>query len=191
MESAFAIQGQGFVLLVQESTVVHSIFKLKEKQEKSIELDSHILLGLVGDLADQREFSSELKNKFQFYKFQNRKSMNMNQSANYLRHLLAEAVRKSPVQINSLLAGFDREGAQLFWLDAYGTMQKVPYGAHGYASYFVSSVIANSYKNNLSLEEAIEISRQCVFELRKRMIITQEHFILKIVDQQGIRELTV
>lgn len=95
------------------------------------------------------------------------------------------------MQINSLLAGFDREGAQLFWLDAYGTMQKVPYGAHGYASYFVSSVIANSYKNNLSLEEAIEISRQCVFELRKRMIITQEHFILKIVDQQGIRELTV
>lgn len=64
MESAFAIQGKDFVLLVQESTVMHSIFKLKEKQEKSIALDTHILLGLVGDLADQREFSSELKNKF-------------------------------------------------------------------------------------------------------------------------------
>ena len=30
MESTFAIQGIDFVILVHESTIIHSIFKLKE-----------------------------------------------------------------------------------------------------------------------------------------------------------------
>lgn len=52
MESIFAIQGKDFVILVQESTVMYSIFKLKENQDKTFSLDKHLLLGLTGDLAD-------------------------------------------------------------------------------------------------------------------------------------------
>ena len=47
--------------MVQESSIVHSIFKLKEMQDKFIPLDSNILLGLTGDLADQREFGTIVK----------------------------------------------------------------------------------------------------------------------------------
>ena len=61
MESTFAIQGKDFILMVQESSIVHSIFKLKEMQDKFIPLDSNILLGLTGDLADQREFGTIVK----------------------------------------------------------------------------------------------------------------------------------
>ncbi len=52
MESTFAIQGKDFVLMIQESSVVHSIFKLKDVQEKFLPLDDNILLGLTGDLGD-------------------------------------------------------------------------------------------------------------------------------------------
>jgi 20S proteasome alpha/beta subunit len=57
-------------------------------------------------------------------------------------------------------------------MDYMGTMQKVSYGAHGYASYFVSSIMANSYSNQLTLEQALDIAKQCVFELRKRMMVS-------------------
>ena len=52
MESTFAIQGKDFAILVEETTVMHSIFKLKEQQDKSIALDKHLLISLNGDLAD-------------------------------------------------------------------------------------------------------------------------------------------
>ena len=35
METIFAIKGKDFVLSVQESTVIHSIFKLKDKHDKT------------------------------------------------------------------------------------------------------------------------------------------------------------
>jgi 20S proteasome alpha/beta subunit len=75
-------------------------------------------------------------------------------------------------------------------MDYMGTLQRVSYGAHGYASYFVSSIMANSYTNQLTLEQAIAISQQCVFELRKRMMVAQDHFMIKVVDAQGIRTLS-
>lgn len=65
MESTFAIQGKDFAILVEETTVMHSIFKLKEQQDKSIALDKHLLISLNGDLADQREFSLLLKAELQ------------------------------------------------------------------------------------------------------------------------------
>jgi 20S proteasome alpha/beta subunit len=40
-------------------------------------------------------------------------------------------------------------------MDYMGTLQQVNYGAHGYASYFVSSIMANSYTNELNLEQAV------------------------------------
>ena len=32
---------------------MHSIFKLKEKQNKQIQLTNNVIMGLTGDLADQ------------------------------------------------------------------------------------------------------------------------------------------
>lgn len=191
MESTFAIQGKDFVILVHESTIMHSIFKLKENQDKTISLDKHLLLGLTGDLADQREFGSMVQGHLQYIKFKNKKQLSVDETANFIRNSLAEALRKGPFQVNGLIAGFDSEGPQLYWMDYMGTMQKVSYGAHGYASYFVSSIMANSYCNQLSLEQALDIAKQCVFELRKRMMVAQDSFIVKLVDSEGIKVLTV
>lgn len=72
-----------------------------------------------------------------------------------------------------------------------GTMERVSYGAHGYASYFVSSIMANSYTKDLSLNQALDIAKQCVYELRKRMMVAQDHFMAKLVTPEGIQTLTV
>lgn len=71
-------------------------------------------------------------------------------------------------------------------MDYLGTLQDVEYGAHGYASYFVSSVIGTMYKPNLEVAEAVEILKYCVKELRTRFLISQDNFILKLIDKNGI-----
>lgn len=104
---------------------------------------------------------------------------------------MAYQLRRGAFQVNSLLLGFDEQGPQLYWMDYMGTFAQVPYGAHGYASYFVSSVIANSYHKELLLAEAIAIAKQCVFELRKRLAIPQDHFQIKLLSKEGISILSV
>ena len=193
MESAFAIQGKDFVLMVQETTIINSIFKLKEKQEKFVQLDTSTVLGLTGDLADQREFSSIVKANLQYQKFKNKRSLSGKESANFIRDSLAKSLRSrdGAKQTDCLLGTCDSKGPQLYWIDYLGTMQKVPYAGHGYASYFVSSVIANSYRNDLTIEETIQIGKDCVFELRKRFLASQDHFSVKIVSQKGVQTIEI
>ena len=187
MDSLFAIRGKDFVLVVSETTVVQSIFKLKTKENKTYDLDEKILLALSGETADRTNFAHYIKGNVQFMKFKNTKSLTVKETAEFTRSELAIALRKAPYQVNSLLAGFDElNGPQLYWIDYLGTMQSVEYGAHGYASYIVSSVMSDNYKNDLSLDEAKALAQKCILALQKRFMISQGDFLVKLVDQRGI-----
>jgi 20S proteasome subunit beta 4 len=76
--------------------------------------------------------------------------------------------------------------AQLYWMDYLGTLQRVTRGAHGYAGYFVSSVLDNSYKPEMTKEEGIECCEKCIHELKTRFMIDQTNFRLKVITKTGI-----
>ena len=46
------------------------------------------------------------------------------------------------------MGGYDHieNEAKLYWMDYLGTLQQVTKGAHGYAGYFVNSVLDQHYK---------------------------------------------
>ena len=71
-------------------------------------------------------------------------------------------------------------------MDYLGTLQQVTKGAHGYAAYFVNSVLDNNYTYGMSLEEGIVALKKCIDELRIRFIIKQPAFVVKAVTKDGI-----
>lgn len=77
----------------------------------------------------------------------------------------------------------------MYWLDYLGTLQEVDYGAHGYAAYFVMSILTSMYKEDLSREEAVEIIKHCIHELRTRFMIAQDNFIIKVINKDGVEVL--
>ena len=68
-----------------------------------------------------------------------------------------------------------------------GTLQQVNKGAQGYAGYFVNSVLDNSFKHDMTLDEGIKAAKSCIHELNHRFMINQRNFIGKIVTKDGIR----
>ncbi len=187
MDSLFALKGKDFVLIASETTVMNSIFKLKQNEDKSFDLDSNILLSLSGNIADRNNFGNFIKRNIQFFKFKNTKSLTVSEAAEFARSEYAKALRKSPYQVNSILSGFDKfGGAQMYWMDYLGTLSKVNYAAHGYAAYFVLSVISNFYRPGMDKKEAIEVVKHCIAELRTRFLMSQDNFMIKIVDKTGI-----
>lgn len=69
------------------------------------------------------------------------------------------------------------------------SMAKVSFGAQGYASNFVLSILDREWKPELSPEEGLEIIRKCIHELHTRFLISQPKFVVKVVDHQGIRTI--
>lgn len=101
---------------------------------------------------------------------------------------LATALRKGPYQTNTLLAGYDiKAGPALYFMDAYASYSKVNFGAHGYAANFVLSVFDRDWRPNMNEEEAVDVIKKCIFELHTRFLISQPHFVVKLVDETGIR----
>lgn len=121
--------------------------------------------------------------------FRTSHELSVEATAQFTRTELAQFLRKSPYQVNLLIAGYDtHEGvSKLYWMDYLGTLQQVTKGAHGYAAYFVNSVLDNNFNHNMKLEDGIATLRKCIQELKTRFIINQPTFIAKVVTKEGIR----
>ena len=126
MDSLFALKGHDFVLVAGESTIMQSIFKLKSNFDKSIALDTNILLAMAGQHADREVFGPFIQRNIQYFKFKNGIPLTIEETANFTRTKLAEGLRKQPYQVSSLVVGVDKKGPQIFWLDYMGTMAEVP-----------------------------------------------------------------
>jgi 20S proteasome alpha/beta subunit len=77
---------------------------------------------------------------------------------------------------------------RLFWLDEYGSLQNIPYGAHGHGANFCLSILDQGYRPDLSLEEATKLLRDCFQQLRTRYVINSPRPpCIKCVDANGVR----
>jgi len=76
----------------------------------------------------------------------------------------------------------------LFWLDEYGSLQAIEYGAHGHASNFLLSILDQNYRPDLTRTEALELMKECFRELRSRYVINSpEDPCIKCVDAHGVK----
>ncbi len=79
----------------------------------------------------------------------------------------------------------------LFWLDEYGSLQQIEYGAHGLGSNFILSILDRKYSKNLTQEEGVRLLKDCFEQLRTRYIINcPESPCIKCIDNNGCRIIT-
>lgn len=75
----------------------------------------------------------------------------------------------------------------LFWLDEYGSLQKVDYGIIGMSSNFGLAVLDQGFRENLTRQEAADLIRNCFDQLQTRFLInySPKPPLIKCVDAKG------
>lgn len=90
------------------------------------------------------------------------------------------------------MGGIDEQnGPQLFWIDYLATLTQIPFAAHGYASYFVLSLMDRHYRAGMNVEEGLALLKMCLNELRTRFIVNLPEFSVKIIRPNGIENIVV
>lgn len=115
-------------------------------------------------------------------------------AAAWIRNQLAESLRsRNAYQVNLLLAGFDVPSSSpaLYWVDYLGTSISVPFAAHGYAAHFTLSTLDRFHRPDMSLEEGLDLLRKCINELKMRFIVDLGTFKVRVVDRDGVRDVTL
>ncbi|GLJ04691.1 hypothetical protein SUGI_0001390 [Cryptomeria japonica] len=189
MECVFGLVGDGFSLVVADTSAVQSIVVQKTSEDKIMLLDSHKLMGASGESGDRVQFTEYIQKNVHLYQFRNGIPLTTAAAANFTRGELATALRKNPYSVNLLLAGFDKDvGPSLYYIDYIATLHKVEKAAFGYGAYFILSMMDKYYHKGMSLEDSLELVEKCISEIKSRLVIAPPNFVIKIVDKDGARE---
>ena len=213
MDFLCGIKGDGFVLLCSDTAATQQIITIKHDEDKLVEIDERILMGVSGEPGDRVQFSEYVGANVRLSALRNETRLSTSAVAHYARGELAAALRKRPYSTNLLIAGFDehldgsggnsggkgkekegeekeKEGeASLFWMDYLATMHKMNIAGTGYGSYFVLSMLDRLWRPKLKVEEALEMMEKGVAEVLKRLVVAPPAYVIKIVDKDGIRVL--
>ncbi|KAH7294886.1 hypothetical protein KP509_27G023100 [Ceratopteris richardii] len=191
MECVFGLVGDGFALVVEDTSALQSIIVQKTSEDKIMKLDSHKLLGATGERGDRVQFTEFIQKNVHLYEYRNGIPLSTAAAANFTRNELAQALRKSPYFVNLIMAGFDKDaGPSMYYIDYIATLHKLEKGALGYCSNFILSTMDKYYRKDMSLEESLKLVDMCIKEIRTRLIASPPNFLIKIVDKDGARVLS-
>ncbi|KAH8941097.1 hypothetical protein BDL97_14G020100 [Sphagnum fallax] len=101
METVFGLVGDGFALVVPDTSAVQSILVQKTDDNKIMVLDSHKLMGCTGEKGDKVQFSEFIQKNIALDHFRDGIPLSTAAAANFTRNELAVALHK--VQIVFLL----------------------------------------------------------------------------------------
>jgi 20S proteasome subunit beta 4 len=190
MDCTFAIQGDDFILLANDKSVMRSIMKLQDSDVKTIKLTAHQLLSCVGEHYDRKNFSKLIKCNLELYNYQNGNRLNTEEVASYVRSQLAESIRRNPYQANVLIAGYDNDGPKLYWLDYLGSIVRVAKAAHGYGAYFLYGLMDNYYKKGFNYNDGVDVIKKCIKELKTRFLVNMCEFDVFKITKDGIEDVS-
>jgi 20S proteasome subunit beta 4 len=79
----------------------------------------------------------------------------------------------------------------LYWIDYLAASASLPFAAHGHGAYFCLSLLDRFYQPNCTLEQAKALLRLCIQELKVRFVVNLPEFVVKVIDKQGITEISL
>ncbi|SOV83774.1 proteasome subunit beta type-2, putative [Plasmodium sp. gorilla clade G3] len=183
MDTLIGLRGNNFVVLAADTYSINSIIKLKnDDNTKFYDIHGNKCLLLGGSIGDRLQFGEFIRKNVHLYQYQNNTDMFVKSFAFFTRKNLAYYLRRNPFEVNCLIAGYDKkDGYQLYWCDYLSNMDSVNKGAHGYGAYLVSAILDKYYHENLTVDEALSIFKLCFEELKKRFLLTQINYELRIM----------
>ncbi|KAJ4474304.1 20S proteasome subunit [Lentinula aciculospora] len=192
METSFAITGKGYVIVASDTTAARSIVKMKTDEDKIKVVSPHLLMSYSGEPGDTLQFAEYVERNLRLFHIRNNYSLRPSAAASWIRRSLAQSLRsRKPYSVNLMLGGFDvtADTPHLYWIDYLGTMTEVPFGAHGYGSYFALSLLDRYHDPEATLEEGLVTLKRCIDEVAKRLVVSPGKYKIKVVDKDGAREI--
>lgn len=108
MDTLIGICGRDFVAVATDTYEKHSIVTLKNDDDSKImQIDDSKLLLLAGPCCDRNQFGEYIRKSVHYHRYKTSFDMTTKSMAHFVRQQLAEYLRKSPYQVDLLVAGFD------------------------------------------------------------------------------------
>jgi len=160
--------------------------KLAKKVHK---LDDHIGMTIAGSVGDAQSMIRLLKAQFKLYKLE-RGPITVRAAATLMSNIL-HGNKYFPYLNMFLLAGYDSK-PRLYSLDPIGGSSEMDkFYSTGSGSPFVYGVMEDSFRENMSVDEAVRLVLRAIKAAIQRDIASGgKGFLVAVIDKNGYRELS-
>ena len=135
--------------------------------KKVIEINPYLLGTMAGGAADCSFWERELGRQCRLYELRNKERISVAAASKLLGNIVY-AYKNYGLSMGTMIAGWDKTGPNLFYVDNDGTRLKGSRFSVGSGSTYAYGVLDRGYGYDLSVEQAIDLGRRAIFHATHR-----------------------
>jgi len=149
------------VVMATDNRATMGYFVANKNAKKLHRIQDYIYMTIAGGVADAIYLIDLLKAETEIYNLRNEKPIGVGQTAKLLQNILYN--KKGFYQVGHLIGGVtESEGPKVYNLGGYGSLLDDDYASVGSGSVFAMGILETEWKEDLSLEEGIDICTRAV-----------------------------
>lgn len=178
----------GVVLATEKRATKGNMIAHKDTR-KMFNIGDNLGLTIAGLVGDGQAISRYLSSEVELYSLKRDKDMTVNGAATLLSNILLGR-RMLPYFVGLILGGIDSEGGHVYAIDAAGGAISDKYVTEGSGSPFVYGVLEDHYKDEMDVEEGIDLAILSLLVSSSRDSASGDGIkVAKITEEKGFEEI--
>jgi 20S proteasome subunit beta 5 len=153
---------QGGIILAVDSRASSGQYIASMTVQKVIEINDRLLGTMAGGAADCQYWERTLGMECRLWELRNGCKITVAAASKILANI-TYAYRNRGLSMGTMVAGWDKHGPSLFYVDDEGTRLKHDVFSVGSGSIYAYGVLDSGYKWDLSVAQAIDLGRRAIF----------------------------
>merc|ERR1711998_367892 len=157
----------GGVIIAVDSRASMGNVVSSQTVKKCIEINPYLLGTMAGGAADCSFWMRYLGKEARLHELRNKERMSVAAASKFMSNILY-SYQGYGLSVGSMIAGWDKTGPQLYYIDSDGTRLHGKVFSVGSGSTFAYGVLDNGYKEDMTVEEACELGRRSIYHATHR-----------------------
>ena len=175
------------VILASESKSTLGFLVASKEAEKVYKLDENMAITTAGGSGDSQALVRLMKAEIKIYKLTRNADFTVTAASTLLSNML-QSSRFYPYMAMLILGGVDKDGPRVFTIDAVGGAENEKYAATGSGSPMAYGVLEDKFREDLTMEEGIELAVRAIKSARERDIFSGgKNIVVATIDKNGVK----
>lgn len=165
--TTLGFQFSGGIILAVDSRASSGQYVASQTVQKVLEINDFLLGTMAGGAADCQYWERVLGTECRLWELRNGVKITVAVASKILAGI-TYAYRDRDLSMGTMVAGWDKYGPALYYVDDQGTRIKHNIFSVGSGSIYAYGVLDQGYKQDMSVDDAVELGRRSIFHATYR-----------------------
>ena len=179
---------EGVVMATEQRATMGTLIAHKATK-KLYKIDNHLALATAGLVGDLQTLARYLSAEANLYRLKRDAKIPVKSAATLMANILNQR-KFAPYYVQLILGGYDNSGGFVYSLDAAGGAIPDKYTSAGSGSPYVFGVLEDTFKDDLSTDEGIDLAIRAITAAMNRDSASGGMISVAVITKDGFKEIS-